>query len=331
MIGHIAMPAMEEYFDGKKCEKVIPASCSPNIVNGYLRGVLGFNGLVSTDATPMVGFSSTIKREIAVPLSIESGCDVFLFGKDVEEDIVFMKEGLKKGILNRERLDDAVTRILATKAMLKLNTKKEDGSIITEKKQLEILQSPEHKKWAAECADMGVTLVKDTAELLPLDAKRHNKVLLQILGDFESNERVVNHFEQLLEKEGFSITRYVPETIENIFKDAKVEDFKEKYDLVFYIGNIENASNKTVSRINWHTLFGAGNNIPWMAAEVPTVFVSVGNPYHLIDVPMVGTYINGYCHSPNVIEAVMEKLMGRSSFKGKSPVDPFCGKWDTRF
>ena len=25
----------------------------------------------------------------------------------------------------------------------------------------------------------------------------------------------------------------------------------------------------------------------------------------------------------------LEKLMGRSEFKGKSPVDAFCGRWDT--
>ncbi len=129
---------------------------------------------------------------------------------------------------------------------------------------------------------------------------------------------------------GFEVERYVPETMETILLGSKVESFKSKYDLVFYIGNIENASNKTANRINWHTLFGAGNNLPWFVCEVPAVFVSVGNPYHLLDAPMIKTYINGYCHAPAVIEAVVEKLMGRGSFKGTSPVDPFCGKWDTR-
>jgi beta-N-acetylhexosaminidase len=31
-----------------------------------------------------------------------------------------------------------------------------------------------------------------------------------------------------------------------------------------------------------------------------------------------------------VLDAVVEKLLGRSTFKGHSPVDAFCGKWDTR-
>ncbi len=41
---------------------------------------------------------------------------------------------------------------------------------------------------------------------------------------------------------------------------------------------------------------------------------------------MIKTFINGYSNSEYVIDSVMEKLMGRSNFTGKSPVDPFCGK-----
>jgi beta-N-acetylhexosaminidase len=166
--------------------------------------------------------------------------------------------------------------------------------------------------------------------LLPINSKKHKCILLEILGDFESNDRVYNQFESLLIKEGFEVTKYIPETMETIFDEDSVERFRAKYDLVMYIGNIENASNKTVSRIHWHTLFGAGNNLPWFAKEIPTLFISVGNPYHLLDVPMIKTYINGYCHSPYVIESVVEKIMGRSEFKGTSPIDPFCGLWDTK-
>ncbi|MBD5458028.1 MAG: glycoside hydrolase family 3 protein, partial [Lachnospiraceae bacterium] len=132
-------------------------------------------------------------------------------------------------------------------------------------------------------------------------------------------------------REGFQVTVYEKERLglEGKLFDT-VEEFKEKYDLVIYIGNIETASNKTVSRLNWHTLFGLGNNVPWFVHEVPTMFISVGNPYHLLDVPMIRTYINGYCNSEYVISAIVEKITGRSSFKGKSPVDAFCGRWDTR-
>ncbi|HIS47786.1 MAG TPA: glycoside hydrolase family 3 protein [Candidatus Scybalocola faecigallinarum] len=330
MVGHIAMPAMEEYFDKKPCEKVIPATNSKNIVSGYLRGVLGFNGLISTDASPMVGLLSNTKRAESVPQAIEYGCDMLLFTKDLDEDIAFMKAGIKNGLLSKERLEDANRRILATKAAMGLPKLKEEGKLLKTEEDLKVLSAPQHIQWAKECADMGVTLVKDVQQLLPLDAKKYKKVLLEILGDFDSNDRVYGQFEELLTKEGFQVTKYIPETFETIFLDSKVEDFKKKYDLVIYIGNIENASNKTTARINWHTLFGAGNNLPWFVREVPTLFISVGNPYHLFDVPMIKTYINGYCHAPYVIEAIVDKIMGRGKFTGVSPIDPFCGKWDTR-
>ncbi len=330
MVGHIAMPAMEEKFDGKPCMEVIPSSCSKNVMTGYLRGELGFNGLISTDASPMVGLTSNTIRSVAVPAAIENGADIFLFGKDLDEDVKYMKAGIADGRLSKERLDEAVTRILAVKAALHLPEKTADGSIFKTEADLTVLGNQEHVTWAKECADQAVTLVKDTTNLLPLSAAKTKRVLLEILGDFDSNDRVKEQFKSLLEKEGFEVTEYVPETMETIFIDGSTEAFKAKYDLVFYIGNIENASNKTVSRIHWHTLFGAGNNLPWFAKEVPTIFVSVGNPYHLFDVPMIHTYINGYCHSSYVIDAVIEKVMGRSEFKGISPIDPFCGRWDTR-
>lgn len=331
MVGHIAIPAMEEYFDKEPCRKVIPASLSKNVVKGYLRGEMKFNGLIITDASPMVGFTSASQRKIAVPQAIENGCDMFLFTKDLEEDIQYMKQGLKNGILSEQRLNEAVMRILALKASMKLSELRKQGIHLKKQEDLKVLASDEHLLWAREGADEGVTLVKDTQDILPLRTTKYKKVLLQILGDFPSNQRVYNHFELLFRKEGFEVTKYEPETFETIFDNGKVEDFKELYDLVIYIGNIENASNKTVARINWHTLFGAGNNLPWFTNEVPTLFISVGNPYHLYDVPMIKTYINGYCHSPFVIESVVEKIMGRSEFKGTSPIDAFCGAWDTHF
>ena len=89
---------------------------------------------------------------------------------------------------------------------------------------------------------------------------------------------------------------------------------------------MENASNKVTNRLSWYTFWGNGNNVPWFVAERTVVFISLANPYHLVDVPMIKTYINGYSNSEYVIESVMDKLMGRSSFTGKSPVNPFCGK-----
>lgn len=329
MAGHIALPAYEEALDGKKASKSIPATLSKNLLTHLLREKLGFNGLITTDATPMVGFCSAMKRETAVPFCIECGCDMFLFNRNMEEDYEFMHQGYTNGILSEKRLEEAVKRILATKAALKLPEKQAAGTLVPEESALKILNNEKYDQWAKECADQGVTLVKDTQRLLPVSPERHKRVLLEIMGDFPSNERVGASFKTKLEKKGFDVTVYVPEGFE-VMGDS-VGNFKSRYDLILYVANIETASNKTVSRINWHTMFGLGNNMPWMVEEMPAMFVSVGNPYHLLDVSMIKTYINGYCNSEYVIDAVIEKILGGSEFKGVSPIDPFCGKEDLKY
>ena len=45
---------------------------------------------------------------------------------------------------------------------------------------------------------------------------------------------------------------------------------------------------------------------------------------------MAHAYVNTYTNNKETIDALFEKLMGRSEFLGVSPVDPFCGKGDTR-
>ena len=323
MVGHIAMPAYQRALNANFPDALIPATLSPELLQGLLRKKLGFNGLVVTDSTCMVGFSCAMERKRSVPYSIEAGCDMFLFNKDLPEDYAYMLEGYKEGILSETRLHEALERILAMKAALGLHTQPAHA-IVPRQEALSILSCDKHVKWAQGCAADAVTLVKDTQQLLPLDAKKHRKVLLEVLGDFPSNARVQSAFAAMLEQEGFSVENYVHEDFQTA--DFSVHTFREKYDLVIYLANVENASNKVTNRLDWFTFWGNGNNVPWFVKERSALFVSLGNPYHLVDVPMVRTYVNCYANHDGMLRALMEKLMGREAFTGVSPIDPFCGK-----
>ena len=328
MIGHIALPAYQKKFNPNLPKKLMPATLSPELLQNLLRDQLGFNGMIITDASPMVGFLCAMDREKSVPYCIEAGCDMLLFNKDYDEDIRFMKKGYEEGILSEKRLDEAVTRILAMKAALKLHIKRAKKTLAPQSEGLSVIGCKEHVDWARECADKSVTLVKDTQNLLPISPKKHKRVLYEVVGDSPSEERVAKTFVAQMEAAGFIMIPYVKETFDfsKPIEFETVTEFRNKYDLVIYLGNVENSSNKTTARLNWHTIFGAGNNIPWFVEVVPTMFVSLQIPYHLLDVPMIKTYINAYSNHDYVIEAVVEKILGKSEFKGVSPVDPFCGK-----
>ena len=328
MVGHIAMPAYQKKLNPDHPDKLIPATLSPELLKGLLRERLGFNGMIITDASPMVGFLCAMDRRMSVPYCIEAGCDMLLFNKDYGEDLDYMKAGYEQGILSENRLDEAVTRILAAKAALKLHEKQKNGTLAPKRENLAVIGCKQHQAWAKECAEKAVTLVKDTQHLLPISPEKHKRVLFEIMGKCPSEQRVAQRFIADMEKEGFTMIPYE----EEVFDFSKpmhmetVEEFRSKYDLVIYIGNVENASNKTTARLNWHAPFGAGNNIPWFVEIVPTLFVSLQNPYHLLDVPMVKTFINAYSNHDGMIDTVVDKLLGRSPFTGTSPVDPFCGK-----
>ncbi len=328
MVGHIALPAYQKKFNPDFPKKLVPATLSKELLQGLLRGKLRFNGMIITDATPMVGFLAGMDRREAIPYCIEAGCDMILFNKDLNEDIMYMKQGIESGILSMERVDEALTRILATKAMAGLNRKQKDNTLVPGEEKLKELGNEQFRHWVKECSVKAVTLVKDTQKLLPLNVKKHKRVLYEMMGGYASDERVESKFVSEMEKLGFEMIPYEKEVYDwtKPVKFETVEEFRSKYDLVIYIGNIENTSNQTTTRLNWHTEFGAGNNIPWFVEMVPTLFISFANPYHLLDVPMVKTYINCYSNHDVMIETVVEKIMGKGEFEGKSPVDPFCGK-----
>lgn len=310
MAGHIRLPAWQKEDD-------LPATLSKELLTGLLRERLGFNGLIISDATPMVGFCCAMERRKAVPAAIEAGCDMFLFNKCLEEDIEYMKEGVRSGLLSEKRLDEALHRILALKKVFLIN--RGNDSVPAEEK-LEVLACEKHRKIAEDCADRSITLVRDRDGLLPITPEKHRRVLLEVLGGFPSEERVKKTVAAKLEKEGFEVHHYVPENFDTLV--TSVEEFRKSYDLVLYIGNIENVSNQTVARIKWNTFFGHGNNIPWFVKETDTVFIGVGNPYLSVDVPMIPCYVNTYFNSDLYLETVIDKILGKSQFKGAHPGCP---------
>ena len=87
MVGHIAQPAWTKRLnpDAARRETLLPASLNKALLTGLLRGELGFNGLISTDSSAMVGFTVTMPRSVAVPTAIAAGADVLLFNKSLEE------------------------------------------------------------------------------------------------------------------------------------------------------------------------------------------------------------------------------------------------------
>lgn len=352
MAGHIGLPSYVRYFkpEATTQEAVMPATLSKYILTDLLRDKLGFNGLVVTDASHMVGMTSTMKRRDLLPAAIAAGSDLFLFFNDPDEDFGWMMDGYRNGVITEERLEEALTRILGTKAALGLHKKARPEIMLPKDEAMTRIGLPENKAIALEVADQAITLVKNGENIFPLSPDRQKRVLLVEVKGFEGGfgkmisggPRAVHVLKELLEQEGFTVEIW-ESLVEKIFKLPQAEqmtalmnvyaqkrpiaDLTSQYDLVI---NVANVSASVDQRVQWAPSKGTPD-IPFYVNEIPTLFVSVQCPFHLADVPQVKTYINAYDNKEFTLKALVEKMMGRSRFTGVSPVDAFCGFEDTHY
>lgn len=335
MAAHIKLPSYSKRLnplleDGD----IMPGSLSRELLQDLLRNKMNFNGLIVSDATQMTGFTSVMERRKAVPECIAAGVDMFLFTVHQEEDIHYMMEGIRQGVISRERLDEAVMRILALKASLHLPEKQGSDTFTPSFEEAEnMLKHKQHEQWARECADQAVTLVKNTENLIPLSPDKQKRILFRVItlaqkadNDYDENSLL---FKRMMEERGFELIDFQADSLPGgLINEQKVDSIKDRYDMMLYFATCDVKSNQKDIRIGWSSFLGG--DTPKFVKEIPTVFISMSNPYHLADVPMISTYINAYSPCKYAVEAVVDKLTGNSAFKGVSPVDAFCGLWDTK-
>ncbi len=123
-----------------------------------------------------------------------------------------------------------------------------------------------------------------------------------------------------LEEAGFKVDDSTPDV------KGKMEDIKQKYDACLVVMNVVGFAQYNTMRIKWSLPI----NQPWYVSEFPTVFLSLNFTNHMIDVPMAKTYINAYMNSEAAIHAAIEKLTGKSEFKGRNNDKVFCDRWEAR-
>lgn len=317
MAGHITLPAYTaELGAAARSPAHMPATLNVDLCTTLLRDELGFNGLVVSDASGMVGFNARGARRDLVPLCIAAGCDILLFPDDLDEDLGYLKEGLENGALTQERVDEAVLRVLALKASMKLH--KTGGHLPPEADRSRFLGGSEYTGWSKSAAEAGITLVKDTQALLPLDPSRHKRVLLAQLDNRMSPSGPLPQLQvaDLLREQNFEVTLYRKGTVID----------PAAHDIGMYILAEEGVSAKENLGPHWENLHGLfPHSMERLWDHLPTVYVSLGTPFLLYHMPECKTFVNGYAAVPPVQEALVAALLGEISFLGKSPVDVSCG------
>lgn len=112
MTAHIVFPALDAEH---------PATISPAVLQGLLRGELGFGGLILTDCLEMAAIASRYEPAEYTLAAIRAGADLLLISHTYEKQIAArdaIVDALRRGTLSRERVAASVARVLAAKERL---------------------------------------------------------------------------------------------------------------------------------------------------------------------------------------------------------------------
>ena len=109
MVGHIAAPNVTG--------DLTPASLSGTMITGYLRGELGFTGLVITDSMAMHGVTDAYSSGNAAIAAIEAGVDIILMPEVLSEAFDAVVAAVENGTVSEARLNESVYRVLQYKQL----------------------------------------------------------------------------------------------------------------------------------------------------------------------------------------------------------------------
>ncbi len=304
MPGHLAVPAFEP-------NPEVPATLSRNILTGLLRDDMKFRGLIITDALDMGGVTSNYPPGEAAVRSVEAGTDVLLMSPSPDAAIAGLEEAVKSGRISEKRIDASVRRILAAKARLGLNRNRYvDVAHLNEK-----FGRPEYEAAAQSIADRGVTLLRDTPWLLPLDATKPLRVLLVALSsdpDPNPGETIEPEIRPRVDslKVLRADTQYAP--VSNLKLPPP-----ESYDVAIAALFVRVTDRKGSVGIPDDQLAFVNE---LLASGKPAVVASFGNPYLIERFPNAKTWLAEFSTNDVSQRAVARAIFGQTAIGGKIPV-----------
>jgi beta-N-acetylhexosaminidase len=309
MSAHIALPRIET--------ANLPATLSPMMLGGVLRGELKFGGVIFTDAMNMRGIAAHYPDGEAAVRAVKAGADIVLYPTSVEQAFVGLKRAVASGEIKESRLDESVRRILAAKERLGLDRER----LVDIGKLDKTLGSNQNQRTAREIIESAITLVRDKHGVMPLKLTPAQKVLFITIVDNADGWRdgVPGRafFDGLVKRHPNSINTYVsektsPAELELIRKLAAFSD------TVIVNGFIRVSSFKGSIDMSE----GEINLLKHLSTiDKPFAFVLYGSPYLLSFVPELPTYILAYEYYPAAEEAALKAVLGEIEFRGKLPVE----------
>jgi beta-N-acetylhexosaminidase len=309
MTAHIIVPSLDP--------TRTPSTVSRPIITGILRKELGYDGVVVTDALDMRGARTQYGDDRIPVMAVQAGVDVLLkppldaagnglFG--VQYNAVL--NAVRSGELTEARIDESVRRILT----LKFKRGLFHDPFADESKVARIVGHPAHLAAAQRATDRTTTLVKNSANLLPLTPGARNVL---VAGWGVTTTRTLA---DELTARGATTTVQETGLSPNATPIAQVTAAAQQSDLIVAVTNRA-----------WdvkESLPGEPHNGPGqrnlvkslLATGKPVIVLAVRDPYDIAHFPEAPTYVATYSYTTEALRAAAKTLFGEINPTGRLPV-----------
>lgn len=299
MTAHIVVPSLDP--------SGTPATLSKPIITDVLRGELGYDGVVITDALTMQGVRDNFGDDRIPVLALKAGVDQLLMPAPGKLDIAYhaVIDAVRSGELTEKRIDQSVTRVLKLK--MKRGLFESKNVMVDEKRVGSRVGTAEHQARAQQITDSTVTLVKDDANALPLPKAAGNVLV--------TGASVSTALADRVGARGATATAYDTGTAPS---DATIANA---------VAKAQQSDRVVVSTNKAWTSAGQQKLVKQLVATgKPVVVVAVRDPYDIAYFTDAPTYLATYSTTAISMESLARVLFGEVQPAGKLPVDiPVAG------
>ncbi len=302
---HGSMPALDSSGD--------PGTLSEKVLGGVLRGEMGFRGVIISDAMDMRGVLDRYGASEAAIRAVAAGADVLIQPENVTATIDAIVAGVAQGRYNEDRLGQSVRRILEEKVRLGLDRRR----LVDLDSARALAGDSENVAAAARSAERSITLVRDSARLLPLARLPRTASVLAVTLARRADLAAGTIFDAELRRAMPSLRS------EFVDADGRGEEFAallraaDSAEIVVVSSYVAHAWN--VSSISAPRAFAE-----FMRALItrrrPIVLVAMGNPYLLSQLPEAPTYLIAWGGFPLSQLAAARAVVGLAPIGGRLPI-----------
>ena len=312
MVAHIELPAIDP--------DPGPATFSPRVIGGLLRGEMGFGGLIYTDSMKMAAIVRMASAGDAAVRAVQAGADVILDSPDSAAAAQAIAAAVTAGQIPRAQIDRSVRRILEAKARLGLHK----GRLVNLESVALSLGGRKHDAVARAVSDRAVTLIKDARNSVPLPTPRTGSVLYLSVLDYPAGWRIAAPSRTMIPElksrwpatESFEISdRTTPAELD------MVRALAAKYDAV--VAGVFVRASSGSGRLDLDPQVAQVLQDIARASErrsQPFVTVFFGNPYTVMGVPEAPAMLLTYDFSDAAERSAVRAIAGEIAISGKLPI-----------